>query len=114
MTNDSWVRALALYDSLRQAHWEHIRPFRELVAEVGRSAEAAGLTAVTSHATLLVSPYMRYPDWFEGRHVRIHPLSSGHVRISHHPERFNRQPAESSTLPLADARVKALALIAKL
>lgn len=114
VTNDSWVRALALYDSLQQSHWDDIRPFGDLVAELGRSAEAAGLTAVTSHATLLVSPYTRYPDWFEGRHVRIHPLSSGHVRISRHPERFDRQSAESWTLPLADARVKALALIAEL
>jgi hypothetical protein len=114
VTNDSWVRALALYDSLQQSHWDHIPPFRELVAELGRSAEAAGLTAVTSHATLLVSPYTRYPDWFDGRHVRIHPLSNGHVRISRHPERFDRQPTESWTLPLADVRIKALALIAEL
>ncbi len=28
VTSDSWVKALALYDSLQQAHWDHIRPFR--------------------------------------------------------------------------------------
>ena len=114
VTNESWIKALALYDALREPHWNHIRPFRDLVSEVGRSAEAAGLTAVTSHETLLVSPYTRYPDWFEGRHVRLHPLPNGQVQISRYSERFNSRPTESWTVSLVEARAKALSLMAEL
>jgi hypothetical protein len=114
LTNESWSRALAFYDALEGPQWEHIRLFRDLVAELARSTEAAGLTAVTSHETLTVSPYTRYPDWFEGRHVRLHPLSNGQVQISQYPERFDRRPAESSTLSLDEARAKALSLLAEL
>lgn len=114
VTNESWIRALALYDSLNEVHWKHIRPFRDVVAELGRSAEAAGLTAVTSHETLIISPYTCYPDWFDGRHVRLHPLSNGQVQIWRYPERFDRRPAESWTLSLVDAQAKALSLIVEL
>ena len=114
LTIDSCARALDLYDSLRQAHWSHIPAFRDLVGELGRSAEAAGLTAVTSHETLLVSPYTTYPDWFDGRHIRLHPLPDGQVRVSRWRDQHHGQGAESWTLSLADARVKALELLAEL
>jgi hypothetical protein len=114
VTNESWLRALALYDSLHEPHWKHIPPFRSLVAELGRSAEAAGLTAVTSHETLIVSPYTCYPDGFEGRHVRLHPLSNGQVQVSRYPERFDSRPAEVWTLSLIEAREKALSLLVEL
>ncbi len=36
-----------------------------------------GLYAITSMTTLLISPYSRYPDWFDGRHVKIEPHING-------------------------------------
>jgi hypothetical protein len=98
-----WTRAIALYDSLIEAGWHHIRPFRELVRALGNSAEALGLTAVTSHETLIVSPYTRYPDWFEGRHVRVHPLKDGTIRVDRVPQQYDRHPTETWTLSLDDA-----------
>jgi hypothetical protein len=108
--SDSWTEALALYDRLVEAGWQHIRPFRQLVSELSLSDEASGLTAVTSHETLIVSPYTRYPDWFEGRHVRVLPLTNGTIRIDRVPKRFDRHATETWTVPLeeAQARIKAL------
>jgi hypothetical protein len=102
-TNDSWRGALALYDSLVGPQWQHIRRFRELVAAIGRCSEASGLTAVTSHETLMISPYTCYPDWFDGRHVRLHPMPNGTVRVYKFPEQPNRHPAETWTVPLDEA-----------
>jgi len=112
--NESWERALALYDSLLGENWRYIAAFRGLVAVLAESKEAAGLTAVTSHATLIVSPYTTYPDWFDGRHVELHPLSDGNVRVSRHPARFDTQSSETWTLSLSDAEGKARSLIAEL
>jgi hypothetical protein len=112
--NESWEHALALYDSLSGENWSYIPPFRSLVEVLAQSNEAAGLTAVTSHATLIVSPYTTYPDWFEGRHVELHPLSDGNVRVSRHPARFARESSETWTLSLSDAEAKARSLIAEL
>ena len=97
--NESWERALALYDSLSGENWRYIPAFRGLVAVLAESKEAAGLTAVTSHATLIVSPYTTYPDWFDGRHVELHPLSDGMVRLSRHPARFDAQPRKRGRFP---------------
>src|SRR5689334_16071274 len=72
-TNSRWSSALSTYDRLAAHHWKHIPPFRELVAWISGTREAFGLTAFTSHETLIVSPYSRYPDWFYGRGVRLHP-----------------------------------------
>ena len=113
-TNSSWSEALSRYDSLDGPAWRHIRPFRELVATIGGSPEASGLTAITSHETLTVSPYTRYPDWFEGRHLRLHPLADGRIRIDRFPERFDRRPAGTWTLPLEEAREKIANLLADL
>jgi hypothetical protein len=82
----TWTEALAFYDSLVAAGWEHIRAFREFVASISRLDEAAGLTPVTSHEMLIISPYTRYPDWFDGRHVRLHPLRDAMVRVEYHHE----------------------------
>ena len=60
--NESWEHALALYDSLSGENWSYIPPFRALVEVLAQSKEAAGLTAVTSQATLILSPYTTYPD----------------------------------------------------
>jgi hypothetical protein len=113
-TNDSWSAALSFYDSLTGPGWGHISAFRKLVATIGGSAEASGLTAVTSHETLTLSPYTRYPDWFEGRHLRLHPLPSGAVRIDRYPERFDRRPAETWTVPVDQARDQILLLLTEL
>jgi hypothetical protein len=61
-----------------------------------------------------VSPYTRYPDWFEGRHLRLHPLPDGTIRIDRFPERFDRRPAETWTLPLDKALERVASLLAKL
>jgi hypothetical protein len=113
-TNQSWTRALALYDSLTGPGWEHIPEFREFVETVSRSTQAAGLTAVTSHDTLLVSPYTCYPDWFEGRHVRLRPLSDGAVQISRWSGQFASDRVEARTVPLPEALEKVLGLLAEL
>jgi hypothetical protein len=113
-TNRSWDEALSLYDSLLGPAWRHIPGFRRLVELLGRSPEASGLTAVTSHETLIVSPYTRYPDWFEGRHLRLHPLADGRVRIDRYPERFDPRPAETWTVALEEAREKILELVVDL
>ena len=113
-TNDSWSAALSFYDSLAGPAWNHIADFRKLVASIAASSEASGLTAVTSHETLTLSPYTRYPDWFEGRHLRLHPLPSGAVRIDRCPERLDRRPAETWTLPLEQAREQILQLLTEL
>ena len=111
---DTWLAALALYDSLIGHGWHHIKAFRELVATLGRCEEARGLTAVTSHETLLISPYTRYPDWFDGRHIRVHPLRDGSVRIDRVPQRFDLQPTETWTVALDQAQRKLLELMAEL
>ena len=113
-TNASWEKALALYDSLVEPGWRHIPPFRELVSELSRCAEAAGLTAVTSHETLIVSPYTCYPDWFEGRHVRVHPLVDGSVRIDKVPEPFDPSRTETWTVPMPAALEKVRGLVSDL
>lgn len=114
VANSSWGEALALYDSLDGAAWRHIPEFRKLVAKISGSPAASGLTAITSHETLIISPYTQYPDWFEGRHLRLHPLRDGRVRIDRFPERFDRRPAETWTLPLEEAREKVADLLAEL
>ena len=113
-TNRSWSEALALYDSLVGPGWQHIPAFRNLVSAIGCSAEASGLTAVTSHETLIISPYTRHPDWFDGRNIRLHPLSDGRVRIYRYPERFDRRPAETWTVSLEEAQERLLGLIVDL
>jgi hypothetical protein len=73
-----------------------------------------GLTAVTSHEVLTISPYSRYPDWFTGRHIKLHPLPDGKMRVDRCPERFDSRAAETWTLPVNDALEKVLRLIAEL
>src|SRR4051812_35134781 len=98
LPNASWAHAIARYDSLVEYGWHHIPPFRALVSELSKCAEASGLMAVTSHETSIVSPYTRYPDWFEGRHVRVHPLADGSVRIDRVPQQFDRRSTETWTV----------------
>ena len=112
--NESWTEALSCYDQLVDSGWRHVAPFRELVRTLGESDEVSGLTAVTSHETLIVSPFTRYPDWFEGRHVRVHPLVDGTIRIDRVPQRFDSHPTETWTVPLGDALARVRALIAEL
>jgi hypothetical protein len=113
-TNVSWAQALALYDSLMEHGWRHIPAFRQLVSDLSSCAEASGLTAVTSHETLIVSPYTRYPDWFEGRHVRVHPLVDGNVRLDKVPQQFDLHPTETWTVPLEQALKKVRDLVSDL
>jgi hypothetical protein len=112
--NESWTAALTLYDSLIEAGWQHIPRFRELVRALSTSQEASDLTAVTSHETLILSPYTRYPDWFEGRHVRVHPLTDGTIRIDRVPQRFERNPTETWTVSPQEAEARIRAVIAEL
>jgi hypothetical protein len=113
-TNASWRDALSRYDSLSGPTWHHIPAFRELVSFIAHSTEASGLTAITSHETLVVSPYTKYPDWCEGRHIRVHPLPNGEVRLDRCPERFDRGPTETWTVPIEQARSQILRLLAEL
>ena len=83
--NKSWAKTLELYDSLLKNGWPHVPGFRNLVATLASSQEAWGLTAFTSHETLIVSPYTRYPDKLDERHVSVHTLSDGTVRIEKIP-----------------------------
>lgn len=107
VTIRSWHDVLSFYDSLTGPRWNHIRAFRELIAELSSSIIAAGLTAVTSHEVLTLSPYTRYPDWFQGRRIQLHPLADGHVRIV----KYSGWRSESWTLPLDSACEKILVLM---
>jgi|GEM_PF-6863349 len=113
-TNASWTRAIETYDSLVEQGWHHISAFRELVAEISKCAEASGLTAVTSHETLIVSPYTCYPDWFDGRHIRLHPLANGSVRLDKVPQRFELKPTETWTVLMPQALERARSLLSSL
>jgi hypothetical protein len=107
---DSWSKALSLYDSLSGSGWSHIPAFRSLVYAIATADEARGLTAITSHEVLTISPHTRYPDWFEGRRVQLHPLSDGNVRVVKYSDRDN----QTWSLPLDEARVKVVALLSEL
>jgi len=107
---DSWRNALAFYDSLSGADWSHIPAFRTLVAQIASSEGVRGLTAITSHETLTVSPYTRYPDWFDGRRVQLHPPADGTVRITKYSER----PPDVDTLPVDQVLANVLSLLAEL
>ena len=111
LTNTSWASALAFYDKLNGPQWKHIPLFRELVSQIGSSEQASGLVAVTSHATLLVSPYTHRLDWFAGRHVLVVPFADGTVRVEFHPQEFSRQPIVVHTLTVETALDEILHLI---
>jgi hypothetical protein len=106
-STNSWDKALSFYDALSGPGWAHIPAFRALVSALANSEQSRGLTAITSHEVLTISPYTRYPDWFEGRRVQLQPRADGTVRVVKHSERAN----ETWTLPLAQAQVKVLALL---
>jgi len=114
LANDSWRHALAFYDTLQGPQWGHIPGFRRLVSAIGRSVEARGLTAVTSHEILLVSPYTKYPDWFDGRHVRLVPLADGQVRVERYPAGSQLGAAETWTATIEDVQAGALRAIGEL
>jgi hypothetical protein len=106
-STNSWEKALSFYDNLTGAGWAHIPAFRALVSAIATSQEAGGLTAVTSHEVLTISPYTRYPDWFEGRRLQLHPKPDETVRIVKYSER----KVETWTLPFSEALAKAIALL---
>lgn len=58
-TNANWSAALALYDFLQGPAWEHVRTFRDVVATLASAPDVEGLTAVTSHELLTISPQGR-------------------------------------------------------
>jgi hypothetical protein len=62
---------------------------------------------------LIISPYTRYPDWFDGRHVRLHPLRDGRVRVEYHRQGPSK-PGDTWTGALEDARDRVAKLIADL
>jgi hypothetical protein len=69
---------------------------------------------VISHETLIISPYGRYPDWFEGRRVVLHPLADGTVKIERYADQSGVHPSDTVTLACGSALVKVLSLIAEL
>ena len=77
-----------------------------------------GLTAVTfSHETLDRVAYIHplSADWFEGRHVRVHPLTDGNVRIDKFPTAVRStpdgRPGRRAAMPAAlDKDLAALSL----
>jgi hypothetical protein len=107
LSTNSWDKALSFYGTLSGSGWAHIPAFRALVSALANSGQARGLTAITSHEVLTISPYTRYPDWFEGRRVQLQPRVDGTVRIVKYSEQAN----ETWTLPLAEAQAKVLALL---
>jgi hypothetical protein len=111
MTEDlsvnTWDKALSFYDTLSGPGWAHMPAFRALVFAVANSEEARGLTAITSHEILTISPYTRYPDWFEGRRIQLHPRADGTVHIVKYSDRAK----DTWTLPVAQARAKLLELL---
>jgi hypothetical protein len=113
-TNAKWLDALQFYDGLQADGWPHIAAFRELVAQISVSPTAVGLTAVASHEVLLISPYTRYPDWFDGRHVKLHPLTDGTVRLERYADVHGPQASEIETVPIKDALPTVLRILARL
>ena len=101
-STNSWDRALSFYDELSGPGWAHMPAFRALVSVLANSEEVRGLTAITSHEVLTISPYTQYPDWFEGRRVQLHPLADGTVRVVRHSDRAK----ETWTLPVTQAKAK--------
>jgi hypothetical protein len=95
-------------------HWAHIPAFRQRVAALACSREASGLSAVTSHDTLIVSPYTRHPDWIEGRHVLLRPHRDGQVLIESYPNGWRAAPAESSLVAADEVLVAARRALAAL
>ncbi len=69
--DESWRAAVAYYAKLDPIYF---RSILELASELTVAEEIAGLYAITSMTTLLISPYSMYPDWFIGRHVTIEPI----------------------------------------
>jgi hypothetical protein len=110
---ESWVAALERYESLSGSDWAHIPRFKQLVAELAASKEAFGLTAVTSHEVLSISPYTKYADWFEGRRVVLEPLPSGDVRVEYRPA-AGAKNVHAEAMPIADARSVVLRLMSEL
>ena len=108
---ESWAHALALYDQLAEAGWAHIPAFRRMVAELSTTPAAARLTAITSHEVLTISPYTRYPDWFEGRHIRLEPFADGRVRIDFRRGRFDMGPDASWVVPVGEAGARLAQLL---
>lgn len=109
-STNSWDKALSFYDTLTGPGWAHIPAFRALVSALATAQEARGLTAITSHEVLTISPYSRYPDWFDGRRLQLHPRADETVRIVKYSE---REP-ETWTLPFIEAHAKTLALLSDL
>ena len=113
-TNESWAAVLAAYDLMVGPHWAHIPRFRHSVAALACSHEASGLSAVTSHETLIVSPYTRHPDWIEGRHVLLRPHRDGRVLIESYPNGWRAAPAESTLVAADEVLATARKVLARL
>lgn len=109
-STNSWDKALSVYDRLTGPGWGHIAAFRALVSALAMSEEARGLTAITSHDILTISPYTSYPDWFDGRRLQLHPRADETVHIV----RYSERPSESWTLRMAEAHSKVLSLLPEL
>lgn len=105
--DQSWQKALALYRSFDRPSLAYLRRFEDIVAQLASSKEVRGLYAITSHETLIITPYS-YPDFMNKRRVCASPLPTDDVEISRYDHR--RQPAEQETVPIAACRVHLLEL----
>ena len=70
----TWRAAVTFFGELDT---DAMRSMSALVSELADSPDVRGLFAVTSMATLRISPYTCYPDWFDGRHITIDASSDG-------------------------------------
>lgn len=90
--DEAWEAALRRYDDLGTTDFPFLIPMRNLVAQLRTADDLRGLFAITSHATLIISPYSRYPDWFEGRRVVVEATSANTVRVTYLRNSWDIEP----------------------
>lgn len=64
----TWQSAVDQFGSLNS---DAMRAMSDLVSALSQLPEMRGLFAIPSMTTLRISPYSRYPDWFDGRYITV-------------------------------------------
>lgn len=90
--DEAWEFALRRLDDLCTTAFPFLVPMRNLVAQLQTADDLRGLFAITSHATLIISPYSHYPDWFNGRRVVIEAKSANIVRVTYLRNGWDTEP----------------------
>lgn len=90
--DEAWDAALQRYDDLAKNDFAFLIPMRSLVTQLRTAEDLRGLFAITSHATLIISPYSCYPDWFEGRRVVVEAISERKVRATYLRNGWDAKP----------------------